>query len=589
MRCPVSSLRSRSRAAARGSLFAVLVASMTILLATMPARATTPPDTLDAAALQAQKLFVRGMTQAYLDNHDRAIGLYERALELAPNEAPILSAMADAQAAQDATDTAIFYAEQAQSVAPDNMHYYKQLAELHRAAGNTDAAISVYRTLTTRFPGNKRVHLELANLLSESNQAQDAVALYEEVEQQMGRATPQMYVKMLRLYRRLNDSENVARVLRALVDLRPEERLFTQLLGQYYLKEGQTDKAVRLYEKTLQSNPSDLETAMALADLYRERGRAAAADSLLNRLSNMEGASADQLVRRARALQQRSRTSDDAAQQATQFLERALELEPDHEEALQMLGDLRYQAGAYGEAADLLKRALDQNPRVLQRWIHAAASYLQAGAPQNAVDVAEEGLLLFPDQIPLVRIAAQGLLTLNRNRAAIERFESLRELLTESSEASTDRRADVLATLGLLYNRVGDMEASDRAYEQAIALDEAHALALNNYAYSLAGRALRLDEAERMAQRAVKLDDTNASYLDTLGWVFFQQEEYEAAARWLKKAIDTGEANATIYEHYGDVQNALGNVSAARTYWEQALDRAPDRDALRRKLDQLGQ
>lgn len=581
MRCPVSSALPGASALARLILIAVLLVPTTV------ARAGVPPDTLDAAAAQAQKLFVRGMTQAYLDNHDRAIGLYERALELAPNEAPILSALADAQAEQDATDTAIFYAEQAQGVAPDNIHYYEQLAELHRAAENTDAAISVYRTLTTRFPDDTGARLELAEMLSESNHAEEAVAIYEAVEQQMGRATPQMYMKMLRLYRRLNDSENVARVLRALVDLRPEERLFTQLLGQYYLKEGQTDKAVRLYEKTLKSNPSDLETAMELADLYREQGRSEAADSLLNHLSNMEGASADQLVQRARTLQRRSRTSDDAAQQATQFLEQALKLEPDHEGALQMLGDLRYQAGDYREAAELLQRAIDQNPRVLQRWIQAAAAYLQADQPERAVDVAEEGLLLFPDQLPLTRIAAQGLLTLNRNKAAIERFESLRGLLKDSSEASADRRADVLATLGLLYNRVGDMEASDDAYEQAIALDEDHAMALNNYAYSLAGRSLRLDNAERMAKRAVELDGDNASYLDTLGWVFFQQEQYEAAATWLKKAIDTSEASATIYEHYGDVQKALGNVSAARTYWEQALDRAPDRNALHRKLDQL--
>lgn len=558
-----------------------------VLLLTPTAHAASPPDTLDATAAQAQKLFVRGMTQAYLDNHDRAIGLYERALELAPNEAPILSAMADAQAAQDATDTAIFYAQQARSVAPDNIHYYRQLAELHRAVGDTEAAIAAYRVLTGRFPNNMDAHLELADLLSESNQAKDAVALYEEVEQQMGQGSPQMYMQMLQLYRRLHDSENVARVLRALVELRPEERLFTQLLGQYYLKEDQIDKAVRLYEETLASNPSDIETAMELAELYREQGRAEAADRLLNRLSNTEGASADQLVRRARALQRRSRTSDEAATQATQFLEQALKLEPDHEEALQMLGELRYQAGDYREAAELLKRAIDQNPRVLQRWIQAAASFLQAGQHQQAVDVAEEGLLLFPDQVPLVRIAAQGLLRLNRNDAAIDRFESLHDLLKESSETSAERQADVLATLGLLYNRVGDMDASDRAYEQAIELEGEHAMALNNYAYSLAGRNLRLDEAEQMAKRAVELDEANASYLDTLGWVLFQQERYEAAEKWLKKAIDTGEAGATVYDHYGDVQKALGHPSQARTYWEQALNRAPDRDAIRQKLDRL--
>jgi tetratricopeptide (TPR) repeat protein len=582
----VRMLRSLTR------FFSIALAVSVVTLGWIPNAAAAFPapasDTLDVTRAQAQRLFVRGLTQAYLDNPERAIALYERALGLTPNEAPILSAMADAQAAQDATDTALFYAEQARSVAPDNAHYYRQLADLYESVGDTEAALDTYRTLVERFPSNVEARLDLARKLADAHESREAITLYESIEQQMAGATAQMYMTMLQLYRRLNDTENVGRVLRALVDLRPDEDLFTQLLGQYYLKEGQTEAAIQLYEDVLSTHPNDMNTAMALADLYRENGRTARADSLMNTLSRVEGATADQLVERARALYGRSHTDDASARQATRFLEQALEQDSEHEEALYLLGDLRYQAEQYNEAARLLQQALNQNPRVLERWIQASAAYLQAGDARQAVDVAKEGLLLFPGQIPLQRIAAQGLLRLNRNQAAIDQFESLRALMAES-DAPAAQRADVLATLGLLYNRVGDMKSSDQAYADAIELDDEHAMALNNYAYSLAARGLRLDEALDMAQRAVALNDTNASYLDTIGWVYYQQEQYEKAATWLKRAIDTGEASATVYEHYGDVQRALNNLEVARTYWQQALDRAPDREALRQKLDALGQ
>jgi tetratricopeptide (TPR) repeat protein len=423
-------------------------------------------------------------------------------------------------------------------------------------------------------------------MLADAHESQAALSLYESVERQMEGATAQMYMSMLQLYRRLNDSENVGRVLRALVDLRPEEELFTQLLSQFYLKEGQTQSAIQLYEEILAARPNDMNAALALADLYRDAGQTASADSLMRAMSQLDGASADQLVERARALYRRSRSDAASAQQAARFLEQALEQAPDHEEALHLLGDLRYQSGQYEEAATLLHRAIDQNPRALDRWVQASAAYLRAGQAQQAVDVAEEGLLLFPGQTPLVEIQARGLFRLNRNRAAIERFESLLTLL-EESDGSASRQADVLAMLGLLYNRVGDMKASDTAYADAIAVDGEHDLALNNYAYSLASRGLRLDKALDMAQRAVDIDASNAAYLDTLGWVYYQLEDYESAATWLQRAIDTGKASATVYEHYGDVQRALNNVEAARSYWQQALDRAPDRDALRQKLDAL--
>jgi tetratricopeptide (TPR) repeat protein len=567
----------------------LLVGSLLAASPVLPAHAASPfveTDTLNVKRAQAQRLFVRGLTQAYLNNADRAIALYERALGLTPNEAPILSAMAEAQADQDASSAAIFYAEQAQRLAPDNVHYYRQLADLHESVGDTDAAIATYRRLVDRFPNRVDAKLDLARMLADAHESQEALTLYESVERQMEGATAQMYMSMLQLYRRLNDSENVGRVLRALVDLRPEEELFTQLLCQFYLKEGQMQSAIQLYEDILMARPDDMNAAMALADLYRETGQTASADSLMRAMSQLDGASADQLVERARALYRRSRSDVASARQAARFLEQALEQAPDHEEALHLLGDLRYQSEQYEEAAALLHRALDQNPRALDRWIQASAAYLQADQAREAVEVAEEGLLLFPGQAPLVEIHARGLFRLNRNRAAIEQFESLRALLKETGDAAS-RLADVQAMLGLLYNRVGNMDASDAAYAVAISLDDDHDLALNNYAYSLASRGLRLDEALDMAQRAVDIDTSNASYLDTLGWVYYQLEDYESAATWLQRAIDTGEASATVYEHYGDVQRALDNVEAARSYWQQALDRAPNREALRQKLDAL--
>ncbi len=585
MRCALS--LSHVPVGGRALSFLLLCA---LVLAAQPARAALPGarDTIDATKTQAQKLFVRGMTRAYLGDYERAIRFYERALKLAPDEASILSAMADAHAAQEDLNSALFYAEQARNVAPENTHYHKQLAALHQRAGNTEEAIATYRELVGRFPTDVEARLDLAELLTEAQHTREAVAVYENVERLMGGATPRIYIQMLQLYRRLNDEKNVERVLRALVELRPDEQLFVHLLGQYYMKERQLDAAIELYEETLANNPEEIEIGLELTELYREQGRAQEADSLLEQLTNPEGASADQLVQRVRSLYHHDRPYDDEAErQAVHLLERAVELDPQHEEALHLLGELRYRRGRYAEAGTLLEQALEQNPRAPDRWTLAAVAYLRAEQLEQAVKLAEEGLLLFPGQLSLVRVAAHGLLQLGRNREAVERFETLRDLLTSADGASDEQRADVEATLGLLYTRLDDTSAADRAYERALALDPDHAMALNNYAYSLAERGRQLDRALEMARRAVELDPENASYLDTLGWVYFQREDYAAAERWIKQALDTGDASATVYEHYGDVQKALGNPSAARLFWQQALERDPGRDALREKLEAL--
>ena len=47
--------------------------------------------------------------------------------------------------------------------------------------------------------------------------------------------------------------------------------------------------------------------------------------------------------------------------------------------------------------------------------------------------------------------------------------------------------------------------------------------ALNSLGYMLAERGDRLDEAVQLLQRALKIDPENPSYLDSLGWAYFQQ------------------------------------------------------------------
>ena len=102
--------------------------------------------------VRAQQLMVRGMTRAYLGDHEGAIALYEEALRLVPGEAALLSALAASHQALDDLTSALFYAQQAVALASDNVYYHHALAELHLEAGDAEAAAATYDTLLTHFP-----------------------------------------------------------------------------------------------------------------------------------------------------------------------------------------------------------------------------------------------------------------------------------------------------------------------------------------------------------------------------------------------------------------------------------------------------
>ena len=64
-----------------------------------------------------------------------------------------------------------------------------------------------------------------------------------------------------------------------------------------------------------------------------------------------------------------------------------------------------------------------------------------------------------------------------------------------------------------------------------IARDPMDANALNSLGYMLAERRERLDEAVTLVQRALKIEPGNPSYLDSLGWAYFQQGRLDLADR----------------------------------------------------------
>jgi Flp pilus assembly protein TadD len=125
----------------------------------------------------------------------------------------------------------------------------------------------------------------------------------------------------------------------------------------------------------------------------------------------------------------------------------------------------------------------------------------------------------------------------------------------------------------LIYDRLDSLDQTEQLYERAIRLSDSAAVYMNNLAYTFAQRGLHLDRAKILATQALKLDPDNASYLDTMGWIEYQLRHYEEAVRWLKKAIKIDPNNAEVHEHLGDVYDRQGSQSKARSSYERTHHR----------------
>lgn len=532
---------------------------------------------------QAKQFFIRAMTEAHIGNHEAAIDLYARALRLAPDAAAIFSAAAESYEALGDEASAGYHARRARDLAPDNPHFYSQLAQLHMARGESEPAAEIYQEMRLLFPHNPDVLYELARIYTIEGEYTRAIETYQALLVEIGR-DPDIQQEMLHLYGRLDDVAGSESLLRKMIDEEPHDPQLRRMLSQLYVRQNRHADAATQLEAALDENPGDVETLLALTELYRGLGRDDSADALLERAANVDAATPGELLMQIAPLYARANHDPEAMQTAEQLLERTLKMDPENADALVMLGDIRLNRGEAEEAGELLYRALEQNPRDPQLWIQAAGAFLQAGDAERSVEVSDEGLLLFPGFLPLLRLSGYALMDTYQNRAAIDRFdEAIRIIREDSSEAETEL-ADMLGALGLLFTRVNDFEGADKAYEEAIESDPNDPVVLNNYAFSLADRGLRLEYAGELAERAVELQPDSAAFLDTLGWVYFKRGEFSIARRWLMRATQADGASAAVYEHLGDACAALGDADEAREAWNRALEMNPDSTSLQGKL-----
>ena len=557
------------------------------LLAFIPCTILAAPQVAgsqQAKDVQVERYMVQAMTKSFLGHHEEAISLYQKALDLSPTSPVIHSALADEYDSLENLSTAIYHASQARDYAPENPHFHRQLATLYTDQKDLLSAEQTLQKMLEQFPESIEALEDLAYLQFSSGQYEKALQSYKNLESKLG-PTQHISYRLLQVHYQLNDVEGVERALIALENLNPENATIKRNLAELYIEYGRTQEAINILESALSIDSLDIETIVPLAQIYQTRGESQKADALLKRATQVTGSPEDAYAR-ASHLYERADENAETLEIVKGLLKYAIDQDPAFAEALVLLGTIRFEEHAFEEAGAMLYEAVQINPKNPEVWLQAAAAYLRTDQPKQAADIADEALLLFPGQISLLRVAAFGYLDSYQNRQSIAHFQEFYELIKE--EASQQReQIEILSALGLLYTRTQDYKASDEAYERALNISSDNVIVLNNFAYSLSEREVSLDKALSMAQKAVKLSPDNPSFMDTLGWVYFKQGDYQKAQNWIRRAIEAGASSAATFEHMGDIQVMLGETNAAVSSWKKALELSPNNNTLQEKINNI--
>jgi len=162
------------------------------------------------------------------------------------------------------------------------------------------------------------------------------------------------------------------------------------------------------------------------------------------------------------------------------------------------------------------------------------------------------------------------------------------DLAVERSEAIGDENWQLYYTRGIVLERRSvdkDLTADQRAeawarseadFLKALELSPDQPNVLNYLGYSWVEKGVRLDEAREMIERSVAQRPRDGYITDSMGWVLYRMEEFEAAVVLLERAVELEPSDPIINDHLGDAFWLVGRKNEARFQWNRALAAEPE-------------
>jgi protein O-GlcNAc transferase len=272
-------------------------------------------------------------------------------------------------------------------------------------------------------------------------------------------------------------------------------------------------------------------------------------------------------LRNAFELHQAGRT-----EQAVPLYRSILRAEPEHFDALHLLGVAEYQQGDHAVAIDLLTQATRVNPRSAPALNNLGNALRAIGRNHEALACYRRALELRPDYVDALYNAGNTLRDLDRDAEAVALYDQALAFDPNFASAYVNR--------GNALHAIGRTDEALSSYQRALALNPGDADALNGSGNVL--RSLnRQDDALQAYRRAVERDPGQVEALTNIGNVLREKGRRAEALDSYRRALAIDSEHMTARWKYvmallPTVADASDDVPAIRAEFVRELSALDD-------------
>lgn len=446
-------------------------------------------------------------------------------------------------------------------------------------------------------------------------------------------------VRLAQMLMQTGDEAGSRQEVETVLTANPSQPDALKLKAGWDIRDDKTDAAILDLRTVLDQRPEDTGAMRQMSQAYDRAGEADLARDYLSQAAKASNNAPAETLRFASRLVQegRYRPAEDAILPALRRAPDNLELlgllgqvylnMPDLPRAQGVVGRLRDlegdQAKAIADQLDLALLAAQEGQQAAMNYLQGLAddedagigpqltllrAHLATGDVAEAQEIAEKLVADYPDNptlemtLALTRIAGGDL---EAGQAEIERLRDANpkqlaphltlirlamqqgnpdqaEQLLDKALTELPNAPDLLWLQAGLLERGGDIEGAIGIYEKLYERDSGSMVTANNLASLLS--TWHAEDPEKVARASAvarRLKDTNVpAFMDTYGWIQHLNGDNETALPYLEGAAAALPNDPMVQLHLGLVQDALGQVDAAKEQLKKGLDILPaDRQA----------
>jgi tetratricopeptide (TPR) repeat protein len=406
-----------------------------------------------------------------------------------------------------------------------------------------------------------------------------------------------MYEEQITIYGRSELANKAMDEYRLAIEADPSSEFLTSALAELYVKTGRIRDAVLEAQDILKRDPNNLEAHKLLGRIYLRSlgdlpggGSNNGTDNVLKlaieqyeQIVKIEPNNVDDHLLLGRLY----RLNNDL-QKAETELKTAVKLDPDSEEAITTLSLLYTDEGDTAHALQVLSSVPDTR-RSAKLYAALGATYEQRKEYKSAIDAYKHAIQSDRDNLDAIRGLAENLLNDGQIDAALDQYKVIADANPED--------AQTYLRISEIYRRQGKYdEALDGLKKAQAMVPDALEVPYNiAVVYQAQGR---YDEAEKVLQDLLKKTEKSensysqadrnnrAIFIERLGMVYRDQENFTSAVETFRKMIPLGDENArTGYQDVIDTYREAKEWTQATTAAKEAAQKLPNDREVRMVLD----